>query len=145
VQCDVAELVREAIEVARLRKPGTHVTLVADGPDSMAAQLDSNLLAQALLNLVFNAIDACGEAGTVTVRYGSTTVKKKRRTRIAVEDTGAGLPADVIDKVFDPFFTTKDEGTGLGLAIVNRIAEAHEGTIEVRNAEQGGAVFELTI
>jgi signal transduction histidine kinase len=141
VPCDVADLVRETIEVARLRKQDVRVELTVEGPGSLNAVLDPNLLSQALLNLLINAIDACGEQGTVTVTFGA----KQKKTNIRIEDTGPGLPADVIDKVFDPFFTTKDHGTGLGLAIVNRIVEAHDGAIEARNRPAGGAVFELTI
>lgn len=142
IQCDLAEHIRETIETARARKAESAVAVVADGPASLSATIDPNLLAQALLNLLINAMDACGESGTVTVRYAASG---QRRVRITVEDTGPGLPKDVIDKVFDPFFTTKDHGTGLGLAIVNRVAEAHDGSIEARNSQGGGAIFELTI
>lgn len=142
IQCDVAELIHETIDIARARKAESAVRIVSAGPESLSATFDPNLLAQALLNLLINAMDACGDAGTVTVRYATSG---KKRIRIAIEDTGPGLPAEVIDKVFDPFFTTKDHGTGLGLAIVNRVAEAHDGAIEARNSKDGGAVFELTI
>ena len=142
IGCDLAELIRESIDVARARKSESAVRIVASGPETLSATFDPNLLSQALLNLLINAMDACGESGTVTIRYA---ISGKKRARITIEDTGPGLPAEVIDKVFDPFFTTKDHGTGLGLAIVNRIAEAHEGTIEARNLKSGGAVFELMI
>lgn len=142
IQCDLAELVHETIDVARARKPESAVRLIADGPETLSGMFDPNLLAQALLNLMINAMDACGDTGIVTARYAASG---KQRVSIAIEDTGPGLPKDVIDKVFDPFFTTKDHGTGLGLAIVNRVAEAHDGTIEARNLSSGGAVFELTI
>ena len=140
IQCDLAELIRETIDIARARKPDSAVRIVAAGAESLSAVFDPNLLSQALLNLLINAMDACGEEGTVTVRYAASG---KSRVKIRIEDTGPGLPADVIDKVFDPFFTTKDHGTGLGLAIVNRVAEAHDGTIEARNKDEGGAIFEL--
>ena len=142
IQCDLAELIHETIEVAQARKAESRVRIVPTGPQSLSATFDPNLLAQALLNLLINAMDACGDEGTVTVRYAAGG---NNRVCIAIEDTGPGLPADVIEKVFDPFFTTKDHGTGLGLAIVNRVAEAHDGTIEARNSKDGGAVFELTI
>jgi signal transduction histidine kinase len=142
IQCDLAELIHETADVARARKAESKVRIVSAGPAALSATFDPNLLAQALLNLLINAMDACGDSGTVTVRYAAGD---GNRVRIAIEDTGPGLPKDVIDKVFDPFFTTKDHGTGLGLAIVNRVAEAHDGTIEAKNVEGGGAVFELTI
>lgn len=142
MQCDVAELIRESIDVAKARKPEAAVDFVTSGPDTISAVVDSNLLAQALLNLLINAADACESSGRVSVSYARAG---KHRVRITIEDSGPGLPPDVIDKVFHPFFTTKDHGTGLGLAIVHRVVEAHEGTIEARNREQGGAVFELVV
>lgn len=141
IEADVAELIREQVDIARARLTGDAVTFVVDGPAELMATFDPNLLAQALLNLIINAADAVAGGGVVTVRYA----KPRRRVRITVSDTGPGLPADVIDKVFDPFFTTKDHGTGLGLAIVNRIAEAHDGSVEARNAKEGGAVFEINV
>ena len=142
VACDVAELVREQIDVARARIAGDAVTFAIDGPETLAATFDPNLMAQALLNLLINAADAVAGGGTVTVRYA----RLRKRVRITVSDTGPGLPADAIDKLFDPFFTTKDHGTGLGLAIVNRVAEAHDGSVEARNArEGGGAIFEINV
>lgn len=142
VACDVADLVREQIDVARARISGDAVAFAIDGPESLPATFDPNLMAQALLNLLINAADAVAEGGTVTVKYA----KLRKRVRITVSDTGPGLPADVIDKVFNPFFTTKDHGTGLGLAIVNRVAEAHDGSVEARNAKDGGgAVFEINV
>lgn len=141
VESDLAELIREQIDVARARVPHDGVTFQFDGPRSHVASIDPNLIAQALLNILINAADACGEAGGVSVRLS----RSKGRSRVVIEDTGPGLPADVIDKVFHPFFTTKDHGTGLGLSIVNRIVEAHNGTIKAKNAKGGGAAFELCI
>ena len=138
---DVAEVIRDAIEIARARRPECAVEFIVDGPATLTAPIDANLLTQALSNLLNNASDACGEQGTVTARFSKT---KKNKIRIVVEDTGPGLPPEVIEKLFNPFFTTKDHGTGLGLAIVHRIVEAHEGTIAARNGKSG-AIFELTI
>ena len=141
IACDLAELIREQVDVARARRTDDAVRFEIDGPKRFEATFDPNLLAQALLNLLINASDACGDSGTVIVKYA----RSKKRSRITITDTGPGLPADVIDKVFHPFFTTKDHGTGLGLTIVNRVAEAHEGSVEARNATGGGAVFEITV
>ena len=68
-----------------------------------------------------------------------------RQFKLAVEDGGAGINPEIMDKIFDPFFTTKDEGTGLGLAIVHRVIEAHEGVISASNRDGGGARFEIRI
>lgn len=101
---------------------------------------DADLLHQALLNLVRNAVDAMTEQG------GGRLTLAVETDRITLTDTGSGLPEAVADRIFNPFFTTRSTGTGLGLAIVHRIIDAHGGTIAVRNhAEHGGAVFTLEL
>lgn len=105
-----------------------------------AVVADADLLHQALLNLVRNAVDAMAEQGggrlTLAVETG----------RITLTDTGPGLPEAVVDRIFNPFFTTRSTGTGLGLAIVHRIIDAHGGAIAVHNhPEHGGAVFTLEL
>jgi signal transduction histidine kinase len=59
---------------------------------------------------------------------------------VEIEDTGTGIPIEVLRKIFDPFFTTKatGQGTGLGLAIVKRIIDLHSGEIEIVNRPEGG-------
>ena len=61
-----------------------------------------------------------------------------------VEDTGGGIPKEMLSQIFNPFFTTKHHGTGLGLAIANRIILNHFGSIEVNNVGQG-AVFTVSL
>jgi len=60
------------------------------------------------------------------------------RCRIAVEDRGPGMPAEVREKAFDAFFTTKHRGTGLGLPIAKRVIDAHGGTIQIDVPPKGG-------
>ncbi len=105
---------------------------------------DASQIERALLNLVFNAIEAVGRDGHVRIADGGRTADK-RHARIVVEDDGLGVAADQLDKVFTPFFTTKDTGTGLGLAIVHRILEAHGGWIKAGNRKDGGAVFTMAV
>ncbi len=68
-----------------------------------------------------------------------------RLVRIAVEDSGPGIPLEIMDRVFDPFFSTKvtGEGTGLGLAVSARMIEGMGGTIQVDSPEEGGACFSV--
>lgn len=106
---------------------------------------DGGQVEGALLNLVLNAIDAAEAGGRVWIKLDSGGEEQTGEARIAVEDDGAGLPADMVHRVFDPFFTTKDQGTGLGLAIVHRIAEANGGSVTASNRPEGGARFVLTV
>ncbi len=84
---------------------------------------------QVVMNLLSNAVDACPEGGTVTVRSRA----EGDGVRIEVCDTGPGIDPLIRDRIFDPFFTTKPvgEGTGLGLSISYGIIQDHGGSIEV--------------
>jgi signal transduction histidine kinase len=93
------------------------------------------------VNLVQNAIEACGETGVVTVEAR----KDDGTVEVSVEDTGHGLDAAVKSRLFEPLITTKDRGVGLGLALVKRIIERHRGTIGHVTPPGGGARFVLTL
>jgi signal transduction histidine kinase len=95
-------------------------------------------LTQAIMNLVANAIDAITERGTITITTGADGASY----RIAVADTGQGIPNEIRDRVVEPFFTTKPvgQGTGLGLSITYSIAKKHGGELELRPREGGGTV-----
>ena len=82
------------------------------------------------------------ESGTLRIAFGHTD---GARFHLTVEDSGPGIPPEILDRIFNPFFTTRDAGTGLGLAIVHRVVEAHDGSIKVGNRPEGGARFEIRI
>jgi signal transduction histidine kinase len=99
---------------------------------------------QVVMNLVTNAIDACGENdGKVIVR----TARQDGEVRIEVADNGSGIPPDVRQRIFDPFFTTKPigKGTGLGLSISYGIVQDHGGRIEVDSEMGKGTTFVVTL
>jgi two-component system sensor histidine kinase HydH len=110
---------------------------------------DPTQLRQVFVNLFTNARDAMPGGGTVTVRIRSGDGGAARgigpHLVAEVEDTGGGLPPDVMDHVFTPFYTTKESGTGLGLAIVKRIMQNHAGSVEVANRPGRGATFVLRL
>src|SRR5262249_47962411 len=100
---------------------------------------DPELLTQVFLNLAQNACQAMGGQG----RLGLSAARSEDQTAIVcrVEDTGPGIPPEVLPSLFLPFFTTKEKGTGLGLAISQRIIERHGGTIGARSLPGQGAAF----
>jgi signal transduction histidine kinase len=100
-------------------------------------------LNQVFMNLLVNAIQAIDGPGTIHVRLGV----EDRSLRIDVEDTGAGIAPEHLDRVFDPGFTTKGVGvgTGLGLAICHRIVQAHAGTIGVTSRPGAGSMFTVRL
>jgi two-component system, NtrC family, nitrogen regulation sensor histidine kinase NtrY len=112
-------------------------------PDDLTVLADPDLLEQALINLIHNAIDAVEGilAPAVEVRCSL----RDHQVIIAIVDNGCGIPAESLDHIFVPFFSTKSGGSGIGLALARQIAVAHHGAIEVSGGEPMGTVFTLVI
>jgi len=104
--------------------------------------LDSNQIQQVLLNLVLNAVQAMNGSGQVLLEAQPSN---GGGLEIAVEDSGPGVPPEMVGEIFRPFFTTRRHGTGLGLPISRKIVESHGGTLEVRNGKRGGARFSILL
>lgn len=144
--CCMNELIREVAEFTHSEFVVQEITLeLRLAPLLPPVRVARVELQQVLLNLVINAIHAmkdvlgpercleissCKEGGSVTVR---------------VRDHGCGIAPELLDSLFVPFFTTKTTGLGMGLAICQRLINAHEGTLNVRNVETGGAEFAFSI
>ncbi|MCA9711266.1 MAG: hypothetical protein KDK70_35840, partial [Myxococcales bacterium] len=141
---DVAALVERCIAAASPElgpKVAIERALEPDLPRlvGLAAQLE-----QLVLNLVLNARDAVEPEGTIRL---AARAPDPTHVEIAVEDDGPGIDEVTLRRIFDPFFTTKEvgRGTGLGLAIAQRIAEAHEGRIEVDSKPGRGTRFRVVL
>lgn len=99
-------------------------------------------LREALTNLIFNAVDAMPQGGTITVR----TRPANARVILEIADTGTGMTEEVRQRCLEPFFTTKgDRGTGLGLSMVYGIVQRHQGSIEIDTAPGKGTTFRLSL
>jgi two-component system sensor histidine kinase HydH len=98
---------------------------------------DRGQLRQLFVNLLDNAVQACGAAGEVTVMGA----RLEGFVRVAVEDSGPGVDPATRRRLFEPLVTTKEKGVGLGLALVRRIVERHGGNIEYEPREPRGARF----
>ena len=109
--------------------------------ESIQIKIDPELMKQALMNIVQNAIDAAGENGSVTINY----YKTGELLYIVIEDNGAGIAEDQLKKIFDLYFTTKKEGNGLGLSIAQKIVNQHNGTIIVESKIKKGTKFIIKI
>ncbi len=99
-------------------------------------------LREALTNLIFNAVDAMPQGGTITVR----TRLDNSRVTLEVADTGTGMSEEVRTRCLEPFFTTKgNRGTGLGLSMVYGIFQRHQGTIDIQSTVGKGTTFILSL
>lgn len=90
---------------------------------------DEKKLEVVFVNLIINAIQAVGDHGEITMKITDNT----DNVCVSIEDSGPGIPDDIMPKIFDPLFTTKQTGTGLGLVSCKSIIEQHKGTISVKN------------
>jgi len=144
------DLLAAAAEEVRHDAERQGVAVEIEAGAGLDAACDGDLMRRALVNLARNAVEAAGlERGARAPRVRLSAERGARRdtdgrrvacVSLVVEDSGAGIPEDVLGRMFNPFFTTRAAGTGLGLAIVHRIVDAHGGAVEVSRGEAlGGA------
>lgn len=136
----VADAIRDTRSKAHSRGVRVEENASTDPIEVMA---DPVLFAQAVLELISNAVDACPDGGHVRVSLG--TVVQEQSACVQVEDDGPGLSENAASRMFELFFTTKNKGTGFGLATVKRIVEAHGGRIETGTSDLGGAMFRVSV
>lgn len=141
---DINELVTKTLVLVQNKttrhKVDIDLTLT---PNLPRIEADAEQFRQVLLNLIINSIQAITDHGRINIR----TWDEDQRIFVEVQDTGAGIKDEDLDKVFNPFFTTKPAGTGLGLAIVQRIISAHQGKINIASKVNEGTtiVIELPV
>lgn len=116
-----------------------HFEILSD--NSLKIKIDPELMKQALMNIVQNAIDAVGEDGIVSMKY----YKKDGTLFIIIEDNGVGISEDQLKMIFDLYFTTKKDGNGLGLSIAQKIISQHNGLIEVESEINKGTKFKIKL
>ncbi len=144
----VNELIRDTLLLLQpvFKQRNVHVSeqLAADLP---AIHGDGNSIQRVIMNLLDNAVDACEEAGIITIRTSERLESNHKGQGVIVEltDTGGGIRPDILPRVFDLFVTTKapDKGTGLGLVICQEIVKAHGGTIEISSQVGQGTTVTL--
>jgi PAS domain S-box-containing protein len=135
-------VVRDLIAFVRPELDQAGVAVESDlDADLPELKLDVRYVKQALLNLIKNAMAAMSGGG----RLGIETRRNGDEVQLRVADTGAGIPAEIMEKIFEPYFTTKPFGTGLGLTIVFKIVKEHFGDIAVASREGEGTTFTITL
>jgi signal transduction histidine kinase len=112
-------------------------------PEDLLINADPELLEQAVINLLRNAVDAVARAASPTIEVSCRS--EGGQTVITVSDNGRGLSQDQMSQIFIPFFTTKPGGSGIGLSLARQIALAHGGQIEVHENRPKGTVFRLAL
>jgi signal transduction histidine kinase len=132
---DIHQTIESVLHLGKYHYGKRGITVVKDyGIDLPHINAVADQVKQVLLNLLNNACDACEDSGgTITI---STATDDAGYLKIAIRDSGKGIPPELISKLFEPFFTTKPEskGTGLGLSVCHDIVKKHGGRIEVESA-----------
>jgi signal transduction histidine kinase len=135
---DLGQTAREVTEFVTPQARRANIEVDFSMPSEPAIlRGDSDLLKQALLNLVTNAIDAMSSHPTENSRLGVRVEKAADKLTLEVLDTGPGIPTELRDKVFQLYFTTKPGGSGIGLAMTYRAVQLHNGTISFKSADSG--------
>lgn len=139
---NLAQIIRNALHWV-VRAAGRPIATEDHLADDLTVDGNEGPLHQVMVNLLQNAVDACGEASQPTISVSGRQVGGQ--LVVVVRDNGPGIDPDHLLKVFDPFFTTKavGRGTGLGLWVSWSIIRDHGGVIEAANAPGGGAAFTI--
>jgi signal transduction histidine kinase len=127
-QEDLNLILRATLDLLRPELRAKNLTLVREFcREPLVGRLNKHLLKVALAHLLRNAMEATRPGGTIMVR----TSTEKNFAVLVIQDTGRGMPSEVVEKVFVPFYTTKLGGTGLGMVFVRQIVDEHRGTISL--------------
>ena len=132
------ELVSEIVDLARPQADAARIQIdVQQEAEGVEIRVDRDLLKQAVLNVVVNAMQAMPDGGKLRFESSAT----EETAEIRVSDTGPGIPQELREKIFSLYFTTRKEGSGIGLAMTFRIVQLHDGTIDFTSEPGKGTTF----
>ena len=144
----LSDVATEAVSLTRpkwaeqARASGLTIEVNTELADDSTVQGNAVELREVLTNLIFNAVDAMEQSGTITV----STAAADDVVTLAVSDTGAGMGEETRRRCMEPFYTTKGEkGTGLGLGLVHGIVRRHEGSIDITSEIGVGTTVRVSI
>src|SRR5579863_10358975 len=137
-EVDLRQLLEDVAQLAAPDAEQHGVTIERHMPNvQVPVRVDTDLMKQAILNVVINGVQAMPDGGLLTI-----SARRENGIVVAeVQDQGTGIPKDMHEKVFELYFTTKKEGTGIGLAQTYQILQWHYGSVDFESAEMNGTVF----
>lgn len=143
--CRVPDLLEKALSLILTDLKVSRIEVMKDLPPRLAqVRWDEAKMQYAFLSIFKNALEAMSPGGHLQI---AASMKRGRQPEmlITIENDGAPIPAEHVDKVFEPYFTTKRSGTGLGLATVKKIVEEHEGKISIESGTEQGTTVTLRL
>lgn len=139
---DLRRMVDELSDFFAPQADAANVVMRTMLPDhAVQCRVDSNLIKQAILNLMINSVQAIDEGGELIVKLFTA----RNLATIEIIDTGRGIPPEELEKIFRVYYSTKKQGTGLGLATTRRIIREHGGDINVASDVGKGTQFTITL
>ena len=132
------ELVREIVDLAGPQTKAANIQMtVHEEAEGVEVRVDRDLLKQAMLNVVVNAIQAMPKGGELHFEASAN----EETAELRISDSGEGIPDELREKIFRLYFTTKRQGSGIGLAMTFRIVQLHDGTIDFTSEPGKGTTF----
>jgi signal transduction histidine kinase len=141
-QEDLNVIVRSTLDLLLPELKAKNLSLVAElCPEPLVGRYNKHLVKVALAHLMRNAVEATPRGGTVLLR----TAREQQFAVLILQDTGRGMPQEVVEKVFVPFYTTKIGGTGLGMVFVRQIVDEHRGVITLESQVGRGTTVTIRL
>jgi len=138
---DILQLIHETLDFMNPVFQQRSIVVNRPNRDPIFVDGDRQMLWQALINLMMNALQAMPDSGVLSIHARESD----GMAVTAVDDSGVGIAPENMDRIFDPFFTTSEKGTGLGLALVHQIVEKHSGAITAASEPGRGSRFTMSI
>jgi len=139
---DLRDMAAEVIALAAPEANSHNVEVVQDlGQQALPVHVDTDLMKQAILNVVLNGVQAMTDGGTLTIRGFAAA----HAAVLEVQDTGPGISREIRDKIFNLYFTTKKSGSGIGLALTYRAMQLHNGALDLDSEARQGTTFRFML
>jgi signal transduction histidine kinase len=140
ISTDISRVIQLALAAFTAELTSRGVSLEVHLPAELPSiPLDASLMCQVFHELLENSLEAMPKGGKLSL----AVALEAKSVRITLQDTGAGIPAEILALVFDPFFSTKPQGTGMGLTIAHRIISEHKGEMRLGSTPGIGATVDL--
>jgi signal transduction histidine kinase len=136
---DLSQVVEQVMSLVSIDAKSKQIQLNTALEPRLWINGDSDLLKQAVLNVVNNGMEAMRQGGTLTIR----TAWDGDDCELTITDDGPGIAPEIRDRIFQLYFTTKEQGTGIGLAMTFRVVQLHSGTIDFVSDEGKGTTFRM--
>ncbi|MBD3414904.1 MAG: HAMP domain-containing protein [Candidatus Aminicenantes bacterium] len=142
----IQEIIEESVKMISDSLEEKKIKLRTDFQENLPSlYVDGDKIRQVILNLLRNALEAVDKGGRIQISATLLKEGEKNAVKMEVMDNGSGIPNQERENIFEPFYTTKSSGIGLGLANAQKIIEQHQGSIRVKESEEGGACFEIIL